>query len=429
LATDEDTRVKRQPPQVTTLDNGLRVVVDPDHLVPAVAVEVWYDVGSRHESPGRTGFAHLFEHLMFQGSRNVVGAGHFAEIQAVGGTLNGTTSFDRTNYFETVPVRAFDLALWLEADRMGTLLDALDQANLDNQRDVVKNERRQRMDNVPYGTAWEVLLAAVFPPGHPYHHMPIGSMADLDAASLADAHAFFLTHYTPSNAVLSIAGDVDHDRAVATAAAMFGGIPDHHVAPDARDGSIGPLDGPQVLELDEVVPAASRYVAWRIPPDGHPDHDALTVAFEVLTGGGASRLVRRLVRNEELAQDVSAGAFEMVGGVDVGVLVARARSGRSLDELAAGLEEEVATIAATPPDDDEVARAVARLTRDRLDTTATLAGRADDHARHLTLFDDPLHGDVALERVRAVTPEGVREAVATHLTDDARTILDYRNVA
>ncbi len=424
-----ETPAARPEPSVTTLDNGLRVVVAPDHLVPAVAVELWYDVGSRHEVPGRTGFAHLFEHLMFQGSRNVDGAGHFAEIQAVGGALNGTTSFDRTNYFETVPTRAFELALWLEADRMGTLLDALDQANLDNQRDVVKNERRQRYDNVPYGTAWEQLFTALFPDEHPYDHLPIGSMDDLDAASLEDAHAFFLTHYTPSNAVLSIAGDVDERQAVDAAARMFTGIPNHHDAPDARDGTIGPLSGQPALACDEVVPAASRYTAWRIPPDGHDDHDALTVAFEVLTGGGASRLVRRLVRDTELAQDVSAGAFEMVGGVDVGVMVARARSGQSLDELTDAMEAEVAALAADGPNDDEVARAVARLTRERLDITATVAGRADDHARHLTLFGDPLHGDVALQRLQAVTPQRVQAAVAAHLDPANHATLDYRNVA
>lgn len=424
-----DTPALRPPPAVTTLDNGLRVVVAPDHLVPSVAVELWYDVGSRHESPGRTGFAHLFEHLMFQGSRNVQGAGHFAEIQAVGGALNGTTSFDRTNYFETVPTRAFELALWLEADRMGTLLDALDQPNLDNQRDVVKNERRQRYDNVPYGTAWEQLFAVLFPQGHPYDHLPIGSMDDLDAASLEDAHAFFLTHYTPSNAVLSIAGDVTNDRAVAAAVTMFGGIPDHYDAPDARDGTIGALSGQPALTSDEIVPAASRYVTWRIPPHGDADHDALTVAFEILSGGGASRLVRRLVRGEELAQDVSSGAFEMVGGVDVGIMVVRARSGRSLDEVVEAMEEEVAQLGAQDPGEDEVARAVARLTRDRLDITATVAGRADDHARSLTLFGDPAHGDVALQRLQAVTPDRVRAAVADHLGPEQHATLDYRNVA
>ncbi|MBY5160951.1 M16 family metallopeptidase [Salsipaludibacter albus] len=416
-------------PVTTTLDNGLRVVVAPDHLVPAVAVELWYDVGSRHEESGRTGFAHLFEHLMFQGSRNVDATGHFAAIQSVGGTLNGTTSFDRTNYYETVPTRAFDLALWLEADRMGTLLDALDQANLDNQRDVVKNERRQRYDNQPYGTAWEELFVILFPEGHPYHHLPIGSMADLDAADLDDVHRFFLAHYSPHNAVLSIAGDVAVDAATEAAGRWFGGITGNPRPPAAPDGAIGPRDGTEVRHSDEAVPAATRYVTWRVPPDGDPVHDAVVVAFEVLTGGGASRLVRRAVREEELAETVSGGTFEMVGGVDVATVVARARSGSDLDDLAAVMEEEVALLAEDEPTEDELVRAVERLRRDRLDTRATLLGRADDHARGVALFGDATWGDRADDRLAAVTPAAVRDAAATWLRPDARAILDYRNVA
>ena len=172
--------------QQRTLDNGLRVIVAPDHLAPVVAINIWYVVGSRHEQPGRTGFAHLFEHFMFQGSRHVTKAEHFSIIQSAGGVNNATTYFDRTNYFETLPSHQLELALWLEADRMATLLDALDQENLDNQREVVKNEKRQSYDNRPYGSFYEKLMAAVFPPDHPYHHTPIGSMEDLDAASLDD---------------------------------------------------------------------------------------------------------------------------------------------------------------------------------------------------------------------------------------------------
>ena len=198
-----------------TLDNGLRVVVSPDHTVPTVAVNLWVDVGSRHESRGRTGFAHLFEHLMFQGSRNVASGEHFSALLAVGGRLNATTWFDRTNYFETVPTGALDLALWLEADRHGHLLDAVNQANLDNQRDVVKEEKRQRYDNPPYGQELPDLYAALFPEGHPYAHPTIGSMADLDAATLEDVHAFYERWYGPMNTVLTLCGDVEVEDAVA----------------------------------------------------------------------------------------------------------------------------------------------------------------------------------------------------------------------
>ena len=213
-----------------TLDNGLRVIVAPDHLAPVVAINIWYVVGSRHEQPGRTGFAHLFEHFMFQGSRHVTKAEHFSIIQSAGGVNNATTYFDRTNYFETLPSHQYELGLWLEADRMATLLDALDQENLDNQREVVKNEKRQSYDNRPYGSFYEKLMAAVFPPEHPYHHVPIGSMEDLNAASVDDVVSFFRTWYAPNNAVLSIVGDVDEEEAHAAAARLFGPIPANRVA-------------------------------------------------------------------------------------------------------------------------------------------------------------------------------------------------------
>src|SRR5271165_2923296 len=232
------------------LDNGLRLVLAEDHLTPVAAVCVWYDVGSRHEVAGRTGLAHLFEHLMFQGSAQVKGNGHFELVQGAGGSLNGTTSFERTNYFETMPANQLELALWLEADRMGSLLAALDEESLQNQRDVVKNERRQRYDNVPYGTAFERLVALAFPAGHPYHHTPIGSMADLDAATLADAQAFFRANYAPNNAVLSIVGDIHPEETLAWVQKYFGSIP-------ARGGKIPPRSAalPEVIgtQIREVV--------------------------------------------------------------------------------------------------------------------------------------------------------------------------------
>ena len=200
-------------------------MLSEDHLTPVAAVCLWYDVGSRQEVKGRTGLAHLFEHLMFQGSAQVKGNGHFELVQGAGGSLNGSTSFERTNYFETMPAHQLELALWLEADRMGSLLAALDEESLDNQRDVVKNERRQRYDNVPYGTAFERMAALVYPEGHPYHHIPIGSMADLDAATLDDARAFFRANYAPNNAVLAVVGDIDPEQTRRWVEKYFGSIP------------------------------------------------------------------------------------------------------------------------------------------------------------------------------------------------------------
>ena len=207
------------------LPNGLRLIISEDHLAPVAAVNVWYNVGSKHEVPGKTGFAHLFEHVMFQGSAHVGKAEHIALVQAAGGTMNGTTWLDRTNYYETMPSHQLELALWLEADRLGSLLDALSQENLDNQRDVVKNEKRWSYDNRPYGTWNEKLQAHLFPKEHPYHHPTIGSMADLDAASLEDVKEFFRTYYAPNNAVLAIVGDFEPERARDWVERYFGGIP------------------------------------------------------------------------------------------------------------------------------------------------------------------------------------------------------------
>ncbi len=262
------------------LANGLRVVLSEDHLTPVAAVCLWYDVGSRHEVKGRTGLAHLFEHLMFQGSAQVKGNGHFELVQGAGGSLNGTTSFERTNYFETMPAHELELALWLEADRMGSLLTALDDDSMENQRDVVKNERRQRYDNVPYGTAFEKLTAMAYPEGHPYHHTPIGSMADLDAASLEDARAFFRTYYAPNNAVLSIVGDIDPEQTLTWVEKYFGSIPGHDGKQPPRDGTLPDVIGGELREVvEEDVPARALMAAYRLPHDGTREADAADLAL------------------------------------------------------------------------------------------------------------------------------------------------------
>ncbi len=297
------------------LGNGLRVIVAPEHLAPVVAINLWYDVGSRHEVPGKTGFAHLFEHFMFQGSRHVSKSEHMSIIQGAGGVNNATTFFDRTNYFETLPSHQLDLGLWLEADRMATLLDALSQENLDNQREVVKNEKRQSYDNRPYGSFYEKLMAAVFPADHPYHHTPIGSMEDLDAASLEDVSSFFRAWYAPNNAVLTIAGDVDEEEAFAAADRWFGPIPANPAwvargprpcrrSSVARSGRSCPMR----------VPLVRVHLGYRMPAFGTDEFDALEVGTQILAGGRGSRLYQRLVREERVAQDVAAFTLPLVGG-------------------------------------------------------------------------------------------------------------------
>ncbi|MBO0839430.1 MAG: insulinase family protein, partial [Sciscionella sp.] len=326
-----------------TLDNGLRVVLAEDRLAPIASVCLWYDVGSRHEKSGRTGLAHLFEHLMFQGSRNVPGNGHFELVQGAGGTLNGTTSFERTNYFETVPVNQLELMLWAEADRMGSLLDVLDQSSVDNQRDVVKNERRQRYDNVPYGTALERLVQNVFPAGHPYQHMPIGSMADLDAASLDDAREFFRTFYAPNNAVLSVVGDIDSRRVLNWVDRYFGSIESQPNSVPKKDGAIGPVIGEEIVEIvREDVPNPALFAGYRLPADGTAEADAAELATIIAGRGHASLLHNRLVRRDRSASSVELSMIRLAGTESIGVLEVMVTPGADLDAVRTAVDDELA---------------------------------------------------------------------------------------
>jgi predicted Zn-dependent peptidase len=408
------------------LANGLRVVLSEDHLTPVAAVCLWYDVGSRHEVPGRTGLAHLFEHLMFQGSSSVKGNGHFELVQGAGGSLNGTTSFERTNYFETMPAHQLELALWLEADRMGSLLAALDQESLDNQRDVVKNERRQRYDNVPYGTAFERLTALAYPDGHPYHHTPIGSMADLDAASLDDARAFFRTYYAPGNAVLSVVGDIDPQQTLAWVEKYFGTIPAHDGKPQPRDGSLPEVMGGQLREVvEEDVPSRALMAAYRLPEDGTRAGDAADLALTVLGGGESSRLHNRLVRRDRTAVSAGFGLLRLAGAPSLGWLDVKASSGVELAEIEAAVDEELARFAADGPTAEEMERAQAQLEREWLDRLATVQGRADEFCRFAVLFGDPQLALTAVDRVLSVTADEVKAVAAARLRPDNRAVLLY----
>ena len=409
------------------LANGLRLVIAEDHLAPVAAVNLWYAVGSKHEQPGKTGFAHLFEHVMFQGSAHVSKAEHIGLIQAVGGTMNGTTWLDRTNYFETVPSHQLELALWLEADRMGTLLDALSQENLDNQRDVVKNEKRWSYDNRPYGSWNERILAGVFPPEHPYHHTAIGSMEDLDAASLEDVRSFFRTHYAPNNAVLSIVGDVDKAIVRGWVRRYFGAIPANRALPiDLGDLSLPLTLGGERREIvEDRVPLARIYWAFRAPVFGDPRLDALDLAGQILAGGKGSRLHRRLVREEKIAQDVALFSLGLIGGASVTAGWATARPGVDLGRLEAVYWEELLRLAAETPSADELERAKALTDADELGALQRVEDRADRLSMYSTLFDDPDLVNQMLPRYLAVTAEGIRDACAEVFRPESRFVLTY----
>ncbi|MGH7482421.1 MAG: M16 family metallopeptidase [Longimicrobiales bacterium] len=414
----------RLPIEEFRLDNGLRVIIAPDPARPIVAVNLWYDVGSRNERPGRTGFAHLFEHMMFQGSEHVPDNGHFSLIERAGGSLNGSTWLDRTNYYETLPAHYLDLGLWLEADRMGWLLPAMTQAKLDNQRDVVKNERRWRVDNQPYGDWDERLQAMVYPEDHPYHHSVIGSMEDLDAASLKDVEQFFRTFYAPNNAVLTVAGDVDPKLAEARVRRFFEEIPSGPVVPPIP-GRTDP--GERLGTVREVVrqdiSLARVYVAFRIPPYGDDDFYAAAVAAHVLAWGRASRLYLSLVRRQELAQDVVAYAFPIVVGRGMLVSWATARPDVDPAALEAALNEELASCREIG--DEDVARALTLLEARHLADLQRVDERADLLSMYTTLFDDPERINTEIDRIRAVDTAAVRAFAERCLRKDNRATLVY----
>lgn len=409
-----------------TLANGLRVISSPDHGAPSVAVNLWYDVGSRHEQPGKTGFAHLFEHIMFQGSANVASGEHIGLMQAAGASVNATTWFDRTNYFEALPVGGLDLALWLEADRMGTLLEALTQENLDTQREVVKEEKRQRYDNVPYGDVMERLIALTFPADHPYGHTTIGSMADLDAASLDDVRTFFSTHYVPGNAVLSIVGDVTPEAAFAAAERYFGPIPAGVVPPDPNVERLPSISGSPRAETSADVPAEAVHLSWRLPSTDVPAFDAADLALTVLGHGQTSRLYRALVRDAEIAEGAGASCLGLIGQNSFGYAQARARDSVDPSRLEEAIRAEFDRFVAEGPTDDELRRAKAQFERHWLQALSRVDSRADHFSEYATLRDDPHLVNSRLAEIDRIDAGQLQQAAADFLDPSQAATLTYR---
>jgi len=409
------------------LPNGLRVVLSPDDRTPIVAVNLWYDVGSRHERAGRTGFAHLFEHMMFQGSKNVAKNEHHTYIQSVGGSLNASTWLDRTNYFETLPSHELELALWLEAERMANLLPAMTQEKLDNQRDVVKNERRSSVDNVPYGTWDEKLQELLFPPSHPYHHSTIGSMEDLSAACLEDVEDFFATYYCPNNAVLTVAGDFEPDAALGMIERHFGPIPANPDLPPHPDVTLEPfIIGAEAREtLPDMVPLPRVYLAYRMPIFGSDGFDAVEVTSDLLAAGRASRLYATLVRERQVAQDVVAFAFPVVGGAAIFALWATARPGVEPGRLEAELHSEVDRLAQEGPSDDELTRVRNLHAAATASSLERISERADRLSMYTCLFDEPERINSEDAHYLAVKASDVRSVMASVVRPDNQVVLTY----
>lgn len=414
------------PIETHELPNGLRVVLSEDHATPIVAVNLWYHVGSANERPGRTGFAHLFEHMLFQGSAQVAANEHFELIQRAGGTLNGSTWLDRTNYYETLPAHQLELALWLEADRMGRLLPAMTQEKLDTQRDVVKNERRWSVDNQPYGTWWERLPALCFPPEHPFHHSLIGSMEDLSAASLDDVAEFFRTYYTPDNAVLSIVGDFDATAALAMVERHFGGIPRGAGRPTLPPMDVPPRFGGWRREVVEDDVVASRtFLAFRVPPAGSEAWYAVSLLATVLGSGESARLPRALVREQRVATDAGAYTFDLAKGSDLLICDATARPGVPLATLTEAVVQQVDRVRREGVRADERERALALLEATWLLQLQSAGQRADKLSQFATYYGDPRRVNEELARYRAVSLEALHEAARTLLGEDNRAQLSY----
>jgi len=407
-----------------TLPNGLNVILHQDHSTPMVTVNLWYNAGSAREKPGRTGFAHLFEHILFEGSGNVP-EGMFDEwLEAAGGSNNGSTNTDRTNYFEDVPSNALPLALFLESDRMGHLLEAMSPAKVDGQRDVVKNERRQSYENRPYGLASPTLDSAMYPPSHPYSWPTIGSMADLSAASYEDVVDFFKTYYAPNNASLSIAGDLDVDSTRKLVQYWFSDVPAGKPVP--------PIDAPPAvitaekrMVLEDRVQLPRLYMCWLTPPIFTPGDAEMDVVGGVLAGGKNARLYKRLVYDMQIAQDV----FAYQGSANLSsqfCIVSTARAGHGLAELEAVIQEEIVRLRNEPPTDRELERYVNQTEAsflDRLERIGSFGGKADQLNAYYWRTGNPDYFAEDLGRYKALAPDDISAAVRAHLKDDGRVIL------
>jgi zinc protease len=408
-----------------TLANGLEVILSEDHRLPLVAVNLWYHVGPANEEPGRTGFAHLFEHMMFQGSKHVPGDQHFKRLEGAGASsINGTTDFDRTNYFQTVPADRLELALWLESDRMGYLLDQVDQANLANQQDVVRNERRQSVENRPYGIVEEAVFHQLFPPTHPYYASVIGSHADIQAAKLEDVKTFFKLYYAPNNASLAIVGDFDKVATKALVQKYFGSLKSGPPVPKPQVQT-PPIAAERRAVVGDRIELPRVYVSWLTPPiysAGDADAD---IAGSLLGSGQSSRLYKKLVYEQQIAQDVSAGQYSLTLG-SVFQIEATARPGRTAEELEKAIDAELQALVQSGPDQAEVDRArnvIETRIVQGLETLGGFGGVADRLNMYNHYLGDPGYLPKDIARYRAVTPASVKAFAEQYLSKGTRVVV------
>jgi zinc protease len=406
------------------LPNGLNVILHVDNSTPTVSVNTWYHVGSGYEKPGRTGFAHLFEHLMFEGSGNVAEGDFDRLLEAAGGENNGSTNTDRTNYFEDVPSNALELALYLDSDRMGFLLNAMTPEKVDGQRDVVKNERRQSYENRPYGLAWENIYKNLYPEGHPYSWTTIGSMEDLSAASYEDVAEFFKTYYVPNNASLVIAGDIDPKETLKLVEKWFGNIPAGKTVP-LQNPAAAKLNEEKFLLLEDEVQLPRLYMVWITPKRFSPGDAEMDILSSILTGGKNSRLYQKLVYELQIAQDVS--AFQSSSKLSSEFfIISTARGGHTLEEIKNVIQQEIDKLKKEPPTERELMRAVNQYEASflsALEKPGGFGGKADLLNSYFYYTSNPDYANEDLSRYKALTTNDIQAAALSFLPDKGRVVL------
>ena len=406
------------------LPNGLNVILHRDTSVPVVSVNVWYHVGSGNERPGRTGFAHLFEHVMFEGSMHVPEGEFDNLLEGAGGNNNGSTANDRTNYYEDLPSNALELALFLESDRMGFLLDDKAPDKINGQRDVVKNEKRQSVDNQPYGQAFIELPALLYPPGHPYSWSTIGSMEDLTAASFEDVARFFRTYYVPGNASLVIAGDIDIDGTRKLVEKWFSDVPAGKPVPPLSAPTVV-LDGVKKKTITDRVQLPRLYLGWHTPALLKPGDAEMDIVSSLLSGGKNSRLYKRLVYEMQIAQDVNAAQQSQALDSNF-MIITTARPGQSLDKIQAVIDEELDKLRAAPPEPREMQRALNQIEANfyrGMERVGGFGGKANQLNSYYKSAGTPDYFQKDLDRYRAVTPADIKAAVEKYLPKDRRVEL------
>lgn len=403
------------------LPNGLNVILHEDKTTPTISVNTWYHVGSGYEKPGRTGFAHLFEHLMFEGSKNVPEGKFDGWLEAAGGNNNGSTNTDRTNYYEDIPSNALELDLFLNSDRMGFLLEAMTQEKLDGQREVVKNERRQRYENTPYGMAWVMLFDALYPKNHPYSWPTIGSMADLNAASLDDVKEFFRLYYAPNNASIAIAGDINIDSTKKLVEKWFGEIPRGKPVPP-MERTVPVLDEEKRIMFEDNVQLPRLYMAWLSPAGFTPGDAEMDLLSSVLAGGKNSRLYKRLVYDMQIAQDVS--AFQASSRISSQfIIIATAHAGHTLAEIEKVIQEEIDKIKNEPPLQRELDRARNQYESSFIQRLESISAKADQMNSYYYLTGNPDYFNEDLARYFAIDPLDISTIAMTYLKDNGRVVM------